>query len=314
MSRYLTTNTLIENIKRRAMLPSNQNTFLEADFLAFANEEMDLGVVPHVLSFHEEYYVFTDSIELQPTTIRYNIPHRAIGNKLREVRYKDLNGNIFEMTQVAIEDEGYFQYNNIGSNPGSLRSFSIEGSEILLNTHPNTISMMGYLELMYYIRPNTLVSENRTAKVTSIVGNTVTIDAYSSAFNGITKFDITSIKNPHKLIAVDIEPIALATPSLLQFTFSEIPANIQIGDIIAISEETIIPQMPVELHSMLAQRVAIRCLEALGDTQGLQNATAKLVEMEQKTSIIIDNRVEGAAKKINNLHSHLRNSRKWYRR
>jgi hypothetical protein len=65
---------------------------------------------------------------------------------------------------------------------------------------------------------------------------------------------------------------------------------------------------------MLAQRIACRCLEALGDTAGLQIANTKLAEMELKGMSLIDSRVEGAPMKVNNRHSFLRQSRRQFRR
>ena len=66
---------------------------------------------------------------------------------------------------------------------------------------------------------------------------------------------------------------------------------------------------------MLAQRVAARCLEALGDSQGITLANTKLAEMEQKTGALLENRVEGAVQKVLNRHSTLKRNRyrwRWF--
>lgn len=316
MAKFLTTDSLIKSVIRRAMLPVSQVTFKEEDFLAFANEELDLGLVPHILSFHEDYFIYPESIPLQDNLVRYPIPHRAMGNKLREVRVRDANGNLYEMTRIFVEDEPYFQYNSAGSGPTTLRTFSVQGNEIVLNISPSSSGITGALEMLYYIRPNEMVSEDRVARVVAVdtTLNKVQVDKVPDAFAGATVFDITSSKNPHKLIAVEIEPTVVANTSNLFFTFAELPKGIQKGDVIALPEETIIPQTPLELHSLLAQRIAMRCLEALGDAQGLQAAALKLQDMELKSGFIIDDRVEGAPKKVNNFHSFLRSSRKWARR
>lgn len=309
-SRRLSTDNLIASVKRRAMLPSTQVTFKDDDFLAFANEEMDLGVVPHILSFHEDYLLDTASLVIDGSS-RYKIPNRAIGNKVRDVRYRDSNGNLSEMTRIQKEDEMYYQFNSGGVASSGLRPFMIEADEIVMpqGSSPNT---GGFLEIVYYLRPNELVAENRTARITSIdtILNTITIDSFPDTFGGETLFDITSSKSPYKLVAMDVSPTTLPNELNLFFTLTSLPTSLSVGDIIALSEETIIPQIPLELQSMLAQRVAIRCLEALGDSQGLQNAMAKLQEMEQKTGSLIDDRVEGSPRKIINFHSFLRGRRK----
>lgn len=311
-SRRLSVDKLIASVKRRAMLPSTQSTFTEEDFLAFANEEMDLGVVPHILSFHEDYLLAQASFSVEGGVSRYKIPHRAIGNKVRDVRYRDPNHNLSEMTRVQKEDEMYYQFSGGGAVTMGLRPFMIEADEIVIpeGATPNT---GGDIEIIYYLRPNELVSEDRTATITAIdtTLKKITIDRYPTCFLGETMFDITSNKSPYKLVAMDIEPVTLANETDLFFTVSTLPDNLAVGDIVALSEETIIPQIPLELQSMLAQRIAIRCLEALGDSQGLQNAMVKLQEMELKTGSLIDDRVEGSPRKIVNFHTFLRSRRKW---
>jgi dihydropteroate synthase len=87
---------------------------------------------------------------------------------------------------------------------------------------------------------------------------------------------------------------------------ADIPDDIRIGDFVMKATETIVPQLPEELHAILAQRVAIAALEALGDTEGASVAQRKLDKMEISSTDIIDNRVEGAPQKIVNRHSPLK--------
>ena len=81
------------------------------------------------------------------------------------------------------------------------------------------------------------------------------------------------------------------------------------NDIIALATQTNIPQIPSDLHVLLAQRVSARILESIGDTEGLGNANAKIKELEDKTDILIGNRVDDAPKIIKNRHSLLRSGR-----
>jgi len=46
------------------------------------------------------------------------------------------------------------------------------------------------------------------------------------------------------------------------------------------SNQCIIPQIPPELHSGLAERTAARILASLGDMSGLQASNAKIQELE----------------------------------
>ena len=75
---------------------------------------------------------------------------------------------------------------------------------------------------------------------------------------------------------------------------AESVSDVVVGSYITEAEETIVPNMPTELHPILAQRVAVSCLEAMGDEQNKQSAERKLAKMEQDAGTFLDNRVEGA--------------------
>ncbi len=305
MAKYYTTNTLIDAVKRRASIPETQQTFQEVDFLAFANEEMDLGIIPHVLSFHEDYFVYTELVPLEISTSRYEIPSRAVGNKLRELSYQDSGGNIFEMTRISIDDIPAYQN---GANQSGFTTFYVEGTDIVLVPEVGS-SPVGSLRFSYYLRPNELVSEDRVAIITNInrVTGEIAVNAIPSNIALTNTLDLIQTKTPHKSLAIDVYSTSLnTTTNTITFALDEIPANLVVGDQIALAEETIVPQIPSDLHSMLAQRVAARCLESLGDIQGLGSANAKLAEMEQKTGSLIDSRVDGAPQKIVNRHGMLR--------
>lgn len=310
--KYYTTNTLIESVIRREMLPETAATFKEEDFLAFANEEMDLGVMPLIMSFHEDYLIQTVDIPLIDNVTHYQIPNRAMGNKIREVQFKDTNGYLYEMTRIFIEDLPYFQQTTMSSYSGLVRAFYMESDSIVIIPSGN-ITATGSLRVSYYMRCSELVSEARSARVTAIDTGTgeVTLDSWPSVFVSAQLFDITSGRSPHNILGLDIVPVSLGDQTVPVITFNpgDLPRYLKKNDVITLAEETIIPQVPVELHSILSQRIAIRCLQALGDATGVQIATAKLLEMEQKTSTIIDNRAEGSPQKIAPKHTFLRRGR-----
>lgn len=312
MAKWYSSSTLIESVKRKAMIPATQQTFLDADFLAFANEEIDMGIVPHVLTFHAEYFLVTDYVTLTPNTSRYEIPTRAIGGKLRDVSYQDTGGNIFEMSRIKVDDVPSYQ-NNVIQNSFTL--FYIEGNDLVLIpvTGANPI---GFLRFSYYLRPNEMVEEDTVAIVTSIdlsTGN-ITVAGVPDNITLPDTLDIVQTKPPFSTLARDITATAInTTTDTITFNIADIPTNLAVGDQIALAGQTITPQIPADLHSMLAQRVAARCLEALGDQQGLSAANAKLTEMEQKTGAIIQDRVEGAPQKIVNVHSTLKRKKLYWR-
>ncbi len=74
MSSKLTSNSLIESIKRRASIPESQSTYDAEDILAFANEELSLALVPEIMTLHEDYLLYEDPVPLVPNQQEYKIP------------------------------------------------------------------------------------------------------------------------------------------------------------------------------------------------------------------------------------------------
>lgn len=315
---YYTTDTLIEAIKRKAMLPQNQVTFTVADFLAFANEELKIGIAPSVLSMHEEYYVFPQTVPLVMNKTSYEIPYRALGGKLRDVFYRNEQGSLIEMSRISPDDKSIYQQSSLVS---SYIFYYIEGNSIVLSPPVNQ-TPTGSLIFTFFIRPNDLVVEDRVAIITNISTDTdagtttYTVDGIPTGFSTSTNMDLLQYKPGHKIRNIDINPVSISgTNKTITFNSSVVDSDTEVGDQIAFAGECMIPQCPTDLHPVLAQRVAARCLEALGDTQGLTNANAKLQEMEVKSIALIDNRVDGSPQKVVNNRGLLGRSkmrRKWW--
>lgn len=319
MSSYMTSNAFIADVRRRAMLPSNQLTFQDSDILAFANEELTIGIIPSMMSLHEEYYVYEgDSIPLIARQTSYSIPYRAIGMKLRDLFYKDTNGTLQEMTRISADDRAYFQSSFIENR---YVAYYVRGDEVVLT--PNVgASAVGFLVPTYFLRPNQLVKDETVAVITAVSVDDITgLTTYScsvptnmtSAFNTNpgTLYDLLQTRGGHKIKKFDLTATSVSGTNLV-FTTSSLPSGsnlAEVGDYFALAGECIIPQCPDELHSVLAQRVAARCLEAMGDQAGLQSANAKIQEMEVKSGILTDNRVEGSVQKVVNYGNLIRISR-----
>lgn len=317
MAQFFTSNTLIQSIKRRAMVPDNQSTFTDEDFLAFANEEISMGMVPMILRHHEDFFLVNEEVPLVAGKAEYQIPARAIGNKLREISFKDNNGNIYEMTRIEIQDLPHY---NDTFRGGVAYAFYVKNNKIVL-PGGSTIPANGNLVFSYFMRPNEMVVESRAAQIKSINTSTGEIEVYSlpvdssnaQLFSTSTKLDFIGKNSPHITLNYDITPTNINTgTNIITFNVDDLPSDLEVGDYVNLACECIVPQIPSDLHMQLAQRVAVRCLEAMGDMQGVQVATAKLAELDVNASSVIDNRVEGSPRKVVNRHGILRSG--MYRR
>lgn len=312
---YYTSNDLLASIKRRVMVPENQSTFTEQDFLDFATEEMNIGLVPLVLQMSEDYYLYPVDIPLVSGTTKYPIPYRAIGNKLRDVNLVDSNGKVSPMTRIGIGDVS--QYNGSTSN---VYPFYMANNEICLVVDANTTFPTGsVLQASIYLRPNALVPNSEVAVITAIDRTTgiVQLSNFPTDFAETELLDFIRSQSPHKILDYDVQCLSMDSVSkTVTFAVADIPAELSINDRIALATETDIPQLPSDLHVVLAHRVATKLLESLGDTEGLENANKKLNEMQSAAAILINNRVEDAPKKVVNYNSPIRNglSRGRYKR
>lgn len=314
---YMNSADIIVSVKRRCLVPLNQSTFTEEDLLAFADEEMSIGLVPSVISAHEDYLMYTEVVPMNVDQTRYPIPYRSIGNRLREISFEDQSGNVFEMTRIGVGEIPFYNLSSAGSRA---YAFYVENNEIVLtpqNAGPFTDAK---LRMTYYMRPSTLVMPEEVATISSIDRNTgiIQLNNLPTDFVVTELLDLIKVQSPNKILNFDVTPLAInSTSKTITLNVDDIPDSLAAGDQIALAEESCIPQVPSDLHVVLAHRVAARVLEALGDTEGLQNANVKLAEMEKKTQSIIDNRVEDAPLKCSNRHSIIRsglNSRTRFRR
>jgi hypothetical protein len=297
----MTVSELLASIKSRAMLPEANSTFSDDDLISFMNEEMLIGLVPSILQMKDEYLVARKIVPLDGARVKYPLPERSLGNKLRDLSYSSDMRNEYEMTQINSDEK----YSGIGMsvNTGYMRQFYVQGDSIVL--YPDlSVSVTGFLFFYYYMRPNTLVKNSKAATITNINRTTgvIKVDSIPTNYTVTSTFDLIKRNSPHSILEIDLSASSIQTSSKT-ITITDpttIPVTLEVGDYINLAGESCIPNVPTELHMVLAQRVACRILEAIGDTAGLGNANNKLQEMEGKVGVLLDNRVEGAVHKVRN--------------
>lgn len=162
---WLTSSDLINKIKIGISVPIVQNTYTEDNLLEFATAELLLGQVPSVIEYHQEYFVFPEYIPLVSNQNNYPIPKRAIGMKLRDLFYVDNQNNLNEMINVGASNADF--YGNNTSNFQTPRNYYLEGDDIVLL--PKLGETTGNLLAKYYLRPNSLVLNERAGICTNFV-------------------------------------------------------------------------------------------------------------------------------------------------
>jgi len=308
-----TSTELLADIKRKSFVPISQITFSDDDLLNMADEEIQTGIVPFIMSVREEYLVDYQDIPINSQIRTYDIPSRAIGAKLRDVTLllnpSDVNQpNERSLPQIAAEDA---VYNNSYNNFLGVLAFFLRDNQVVLS--PNATNFGGQtLRLYYFKRPNRLVPTSSCAQIVSISTNTAVINLIPTAFGSGNTISITSdivkAKPPFKLLTMDISLTIDSTTNTVTFPANLSTYGISVGDYICLSGESPIAMLPVEVNSLLAQRVAVKLLASMGDDKNFQIATNRLVEMEHSIRDLLSNRVEGANRKVVNHFSTFNNN------
>ncbi len=281
----LTTNKILASIKRRILAPSSNNTFRDSDLIEFLNEEMNIGLVPTILQMKDEYLVYRVLVPITSKTA-YPIPSRSIGNKLREVSLSTDGIEEQNMTRISLDTKDSIR------GITKANQFYIQGNNVHLA--PNH-GLNGYLVFYYYIRPNAMVLENAVGTITNIdrTTGTITLNAIPSTYNTAQTFDFVNYNSPNNIISIDVPVTSInSVTRTVIVSPSNIPDELKVGDFMPLSGETSVPNIPTELHSILAQRVGIRIIEALGGETSKEKD--KLSEMEAKLGLLLDNRVDGS--------------------
>jgi len=286
---------LIASVKRRALIPTAQSTFTTSDFIAIANEELQSYVVPLITSQREDYFVAHYDVTLSTASNEYRLPTRAIGQALREVSIVNSQSQLLNLARISREE--------LAESPSA--GFYLDGNVLMLAvTNPAQITQMGQtLRMTYHQRPNTLVATTAVGTVATIGAGTGTLTGTPSPSIG-GAVDLLRGRPGFECLDIDSTSVAVSGAG---FTFSgALPSDFVAGDVIAASGQTNYPQIPVELHPLLAQRVAVKCLEAMGDKEQIDVAGGVLARMETDAVKLLAPRVAGSVERIINRESPFR--------
>jgi len=289
-----TTDELLETVKRYGAIPEYQPGFDAPDILKFLNDEMQLGIVPMIISADQDFFVRYIDYDMPAdsfTPIR--LTQRIHALKAREVKLVDSTGvtiaNMRNMTRAEFENFGeydtgysiYFQGNNIYViNPDSYSGKKLR---------------------VYYIdRPNTLVDDSECGLITAINTSTktVTVNTLPSDFTTSINYDFV-MGTPHfDIYDVNKDCSAIASTDM---TFTDaLPSDLAIGDWVCQTGFSVVANIPYELQDLLCIGAALRIQKAQGDSEAVEKLTM-LYEDNKKNSLqSITPRIIGERRIINN--------------
>jgi len=277
---------LVTSIKRRASMPTSQSLFTVADLLALADEEMQTVIFPVIMSIKGDYFV-NNSDTTMTTATSYAIPNDAIGLKLKDAYWLDADGEEHQIPSVNLADvtgEVIRGWLGIG--------YYLQKNSVILT--PNSKDG-DTLRLKYYRRASKMVPNDEGGQITAINtgSGVVDVDNIPTAWAITDTFDAIDQNPGFETQDSDLTISAITTT---QMTFDDV-TNLAVGDWVCMAGETTIPQITPEAHSLLAQSVAVKCLESLGDPKMLV-AQGKFEQIKTNFIDMVAPRADGQVKKI----------------
>jgi hypothetical protein len=312
-----TTTGLISNIQQRILVPNSQNLWDNDNILVALNDQFQSDIVPFIIKAKTDFYLTSvvypinqsSNIIEGSTSAMYAIPQTAIGQKVAElVFYDSSTGLTRNMPQLDIDKiSNYFGptgYQNVG--------FYIQDNSVVLFP---ARGMQGNLKLYYYQRPNELILTSDAGQITSVNGttNAITLSNVPTEWTaGTTTLDIQNQYQPWNIELTNQTIVNISNPTVTLTSVS----GIKVGDWVCASGYAVIPTLPQELWRLLAQNVAVKILESLGDPT-IEVTKQQYNEMLNNLQSLISTRVDREPVIITSaggsLFDSMYSSQNWYR-
>lgn len=283
-----TTADLLTTIRNQAHVPDNQSPFRDQDILGFANTELETALLRQILSVRENYYLAYTDTTVNTTGI-YDIPTRAVGAAIADPQLV-VQTTIYPISRTEISD----QFSTIASPHGGYEYY-FKGNQIVLPMVPTT----GSLRMWYYRAPNKLVVSSSCAQITSIVGKVLTCTTVPTTYTTGYTFDLIKDQPHFDWHDIDLSATSVTTGTGGNVTLTNTPpTTLAVGDWIALSGQTSVPQIPVQFRALLAQRCVVKIQEIQGYLEKMKASQKKLEDMEKDIFGIISPRAKEGPKRF----------------
>lgn len=291
-----TTDDLLTAVRQGMMLPdASTGSFSSSALLSYATMELQGPVMTLILEAREKYYMTSYDYDVTANQSFYAIPERAAGGILAQAQY--IWGNQINELPAIDPREIYTQQSGVP------RAIMFQNNSVVL--YPVPTQTTGTLRLYYFQRPSSLEQTINCAQITAISAGSVTCSSVPSTWAAGTQVDWIPSTLPYTpyglntvVSGVSGNDVTLTVPTAAQVNAATPTPAPQVGDWLAVSEYTPIPEIPRELFIVLVQATICRVLEAAGDQEKLAQAQAKLSAYAEAAKRQIQPRDQGANKKI----------------
>jgi hypothetical protein len=298
-----TADTLISTLQLLPLMPSVQGLLNPSDLLTILNFELMNKIIPIIDNQAEEHFIYYFDQPYNQNVADYYLPYRGIGNRLREVCFLDATGQEIIIDRLRPEEiASRMDVRGQTLAPFKVGFFLVNNRIHLYFNTATGITNFSTLRMKYIRQPNTLVLSASAAQITNINYGTgqITVGALPSGYTTSVTYDLIS-NIPPFISWADDAVCSNITGTVM--TFSNVPANLQIGDWVCLSGQAPVPQIPVSAHNLLLQFACAKCLEINGDTEGFNVSMSQATAMKEYLVSILTPRVDGNPIKLSSIDS-----------
>jgi len=292
-----TSSGMIDSIKTRALLPTSQNLYTNKIIVKVITEELHADIVPLIMDCREDYFV-NNYDQAFTSANTYKLPPRAVGMKLRDVCLLNSNGREVSLPRLEPDQLKHQAYSGNFSLYANRRGFYFVDNKVLI--FPDTAGLGDMqLRMKYFRRPNNVCITQDAGQVTLInnLTNEVTLNNTPTSWTTASLFDCIKGQPPFDAAAEEATITAIDLVGKI-LTFTTIPTDLAVGDWVALAGFSPIAQIPYEVFNILEQRVVIKMLEEMKDSDGLKNAADVYKDMTDKFRTLVSPRADGSPKRI----------------
>src|SRR6266498_423595 len=277
----MTSNEFIEIVRQQASIPVSQVTFLDVDILRTADGEMQTFMLPFMDRIKSEFFLWNDD-QYYLAGARYRVHSRAVGATLRDVKL--LIGDATDYREVSLDRVPY------DGNEEYVSGYYMRGQYVRL-IEPLTPPYA--VRLVYVVRPNRLVTLAEATTIVSKDSINLTLAGTPSGFKDPITFDIVHGREPFDFCHNGFDRVGILNAGVISVTDGLGTLDFAVGDYVALKGESPVVMLPEPAAWLLAQQVAVRCLEAMGDSEGMVNAAQVEAGMIENVTHLLSNRVKG---------------------
>lgn len=287
---------LLATMKRRGLVPTNQGTFTDAEFLLDASGVLETAIHPIVVQSRGEQGQQTKDHALVSGTKKYRVPYRAAG--IRQILIVQSDGR-----ERMLDEFDPRQMTELGinqNNTGAPLWYTLERDYVVLYPTPGETAT---LRIRYYPTPNKLVGSAFIGVVTSkpaVNQVVVTIGAsVGTTFNANAVVDLVRANPTFEHLDMDITITTNSGGGTPTLTFgANYNTDLEIGDQVCLAREAHVPQVPTSLHLPLALRSIGPALRAMGDHKLAKELEDEATALENSAKLLLSPRNAAATKDI----------------